>query len=344
MLDQKTTNLETDFTRHARIAYPIICGAMYPCSNPELVAAASEAGGIGIIQPLSLTFVHKYDFRQGIRYIRSLTSKPIGFNLIVEKSVKRYEDQMKAWLDIAVEEGVRFFITALGNPNWVVERVRPVGGIVYHDVVNRRWAEKALESDVDGLICVNNRAGGHLGSESPEQLVEALRGFGKPLVCAGGIGEEKDFLRALQMGYAGVQMGTRFIATTECKTHPDYKAAILKATSADIVATEKISGVPVSVIRTPYIDRLGLKAGPIARMLLKNARTKHWMRTFYTMNSLWSLKQTLQKGSAYKDFWQAGKSVDGIESVESAGDIIRRFAAFAGGREDSSSSLRSESE
>jgi len=344
MLDQKTTNLETDFTRHARIAYPIICGAMYPCSNPELVAAASEAGGIGIIQPLSLTFVHKYDFRQGIRYIRSLTSKPIGFNLIVEKSVKRYEDQMKAWLDIAVEEGVRFFITALGNPNWVVERVRPVGGIVYHDVVNRRWAEKALESDVDGLICVNNRAGGHLGSESPEQLVEALRGFGKPLVCAGGIGEEKDFLRALQMGYAGVQMGTRFIATTECKTHPDYKAAILKATSADIVATEKISGVPVSVIRTPYIDRLGLKAGPIARMLLKNARTKHWMRTFYTMNSLWSLKQTLQKGSAYKDFWQAGKSVDGIEKVESAGDIIRRFAAFAEGGEDSSSSLRSESE
>ena len=341
MLDQKTTNLETDFTRHARIAYPIICGAMYPCSNPELVAAASEAGGIGIIQPLSLTFVHRYDFREGIRYIRSLTSKPIGFNLLVEKSVKRYEDQMKAWLDIAVEEGVRFFITALGNPNWVVERVRPVGGIVYHDVVNRRWAEKALESDVDGLICVNNRAGGHLGSESPERLVETLRDFGKPLICAGGIGDEKDFVRALQMGYAGVQMGTRFIATTECKTHPDYKEAILKANSADIVATEKISGVPVSVIKTPYIERLGLKAGPIARMLLKNSRTKHWMRTFYTMNSLWSLKQTLQKGSAYKDFWQAGKSVDGIEKVESAGEIIRRFVGFAGGgREDSS--LRSE--
>jgi nitronate monooxygenase len=330
MLDQKTLNLETDFTRHARIAYPIICGAMYPCSNPELVAAASEAGGIGIIQPISLTYVHKYDFRQGIRYIRTLTQKPIGFNLLIEKSVKRYEDQMKAWLDIALEEGVRFFITALGNPRWVVERVRPLGGIVYHDVVNRKWAEKALESDVDGLICVNNQAGGHLGSESPERLIETLRDLGKPLICAGGIGDEEGFARALKMGYAGIQMGTRFIATTECKTHPDYKDAILKARAADIVATEKISGVPVAVINSPYIQRMGLKAGPIARLLLKNSRTKHLMRTFYALNSLRQFKNTLEKGSAYKDYWQAGKSVEGIESVEPAGDIIRRFVDFAG--------------
>lgn len=333
MSDQKTPHLETDFTRHAKIAYPIICGAMYPCSNPELIAAASEAGGIGIIQPISLTYVHKYDFREGIRYIRSLTSKPIGFNLLIEKSVKRYEDQMKAWLDIALEEGVRFFITALGNPRWVVDRVKPLGGVVYHDVVNRRWAEKALESDIDGLICVNNRAGGHLGSETPERLVETLRGLGKPLICAGGIGDERDFVRALDMGYAGIQMGTRFIATTECKTHPDYKEAILKAHADDIVATEKISGVPVAVIKTPYIEKMGLKAGPIARMLLKNSRTKHWMRTFYAINSLRQLKNTLEKGSAYKDFWQAGKSVDGIDKIEPAGDIIRRFAEFAGQRE-----------
>jgi nitronate monooxygenase len=329
MLDQKTLNLETDFTRHARIAYPIICGAMYPCSNPELVAAASEAGGIGIIQPISLTYVHKYDFRQGIRHIRTLTQKPIGFNLLIEKSVKRYEDQMKAWLDIALEEGVRFFITALGNPRWVVDRVRPVGGIVYHDVVNRKWAEKALESDVDGLICVNNQAGGHLGSESPERLIETLHDLRKPLICAGGIGDEEGFARALKMGYAGIQMGTRFIATTECKTHPDYKEAILRARAADIVATEKISGVPVAVINSPYIQRMGLKAGPIARLLLKNSRTKHLMRTFYALNSLRQFKNTLEKGSAYKDYWQAGKSVEGIESVEPAADIIRRFVTFA---------------
>lgn len=332
MVVQKTLNLETPFTRDAKIAYPIICGAMYPCSNPELVAAVSEAGGIGIIQPISLTFVHKWDFREGIRYIHSLTKNPVGFNLLVEKSSVRYENQMKAWLDIALEEGVRFFVTALGNPRWVVERVKPVGGIVYHDVVSRRWAEKALESDVDGLICVNNRAGGHLGAESPESLVESLGSLGKPLICAGGIGDERDFVRALEMGYAGVQMGTRFLATNECKTHSDYKDAIIRATSADIVATEKMTGVPVSVIKTPYIERLGLKAGPLARRLLKGSRTKHWMRMYYTVRSVWELKQALQKGSAYKDFWQAGKSVDGIDRVEPAGDIIRRFVAFATGK------------
>ena len=329
MLDQKTVNLETDFTGHAKIAYPIICGAMYPCSNPELVAAASEAGGIGVIQPISLVYVHGFDFREGVRHIRSLTSKPVGFNLLVEKSSKRYEDRMKAWLDIALEEGVRFFITALGNPRWVVDRVKPLGGVVYHDVVNRKWAEKALEGGVDGLICVNNRAGGHLGAESPERLVETLHDFGKPLICAGGIGNEQDFARALKMGYAGVQMGTRFIAATECKTHQDYKDAILKATSADIVATDKISGVPVSVINTPFITRMGLRAGPVARWLLKNSRTKHWMRMFYTLKSIWQLKRSLQRGSAYKDFWQAGKSVDGIDKIEPAAAIIARFVEFA---------------
>ncbi len=329
MLDQKTVNLETDFTRHAKIAYPIMCGAMYPCSNPELVAAASEAGGIGVIQPISLVYVHGWDFRKGVRHIRSLTSKPVAFNLLIEKSTKRYEERMKAWLDIALEEGVRFFITALGNPRWVVERVKPLGGIVYHDVVNRKWAEKALEGGIDGLICVNNRAGGHLGAESPEQLVESLRDFGKPLICAGGIGNEQDFVRALNMGYAGVQMGTRFIATTECKTHQDYKDAILRATSADIVATDKISGVPVSVINTPFIARMGLRAGPVAQWLLKNSRTKHWMRMMYTLKSIWQLKRSLQRGSAYKDFWQAGKSVDGIDKIEPAGAIITRFVEFA---------------
>ena len=82
--------MQTDFSRALGIELPLICGAMYPCSNPELVAAVSEAGGIGIVQPLSLTYVHGYDFREGLRYIRSLTSKPIGVNLIIEQSSKKY--------------------------------------------------------------------------------------------------------------------------------------------------------------------------------------------------------------------------------------------------------------
>lgn len=316
---------ETSFTKAVGIEYPLICGAMYPCSNPELIAAVSEAGGIGIVQPISIMYVYKHDLREGLRLIRKLTGKPYGFNVLTEASSKVYLDRMRKWVDIAVEEGCRFFITALGNPKWIVDRVKPVGGIVYHDVTERRWALKARDAGVDGFICVNNRAGGHAGNRLPQTLHDELRDLGMPLICAGGVGDEKGFVQALKMGYAGVQLGTRFIATRECGAHDDYKRAILKATADDIVLTEKLTGVPVAVIRTAFIEKMGTKAGPIAKLLLRSPRFKHWMRLWYSLNSLRQLKKASLAGVSYKDYFQAGKSVDGIETVDPAGEITRRF-------------------
>jgi nitronate monooxygenase len=321
--------LATAFSRQVGIEVPLICGAMYPCSNPELVAAVSAAGGIGIVQPISMTFVHKHELRAGLRAIRALTDRPIGFNAIVEKSSKVYEDRMRQWIDIALEEGVRFFITALGDPRWVVEKVHAVGGIVYHDVTERRWAIKALEGGVDGLICVNRDAGGHAGTRSPEELWAELGDLGVPLICAGGIGDEAAFLRALAIGFAGVQLGTRFIATTECKAHDDYKQAILRARPADIVLTERISGVPVAVIRTPYIDKVGTRAGFLMKRALRHPKLKHYARMYYTAKSIFELRRASLQGVSYKDFFQAGKSVAGIHAIEPAGSIVRRFAAAA---------------
>lgn len=320
------TRHDTELTQALNIDIPLICGAMYPCSNPELVAAVSEAGGIGIVQPLSLSYVHGYDFREGLRYIRSLTQKPIGVNLIIEKSSKKYLERVHEWLEISLEENVPFFVTALGNPKWVVDKAKPAGVIVYHDVTNHKWAEKALDGGVDGFICVNNRAGGHAGDLSPQQLLEDLMPLGKPLICAGGIGSPEVFSDAIDMGYAGVQMGTRFIASKECNAHADYKDAILKADENDIVLTDKISGVPVSIIKTPYIERTGTKAGFIAKKLLRGRKTKHWMRMFYTLQSLVSLKKASMQGMNYKDFFQAGKSVDGIHEVKAVAAIVEEYA------------------
>ena len=318
----------TALTAHARIAVPIVCGAMYPCSNPELVAAVSEAGGIGIVQPISLTYVHGHDFREGLRLIRRLTTKPIGMNALIEASSRSYHERMTRWVDIAIEEGVRFFVTSLGNPRWVADRAHAVGGVVYHDVTERKWAQKGRDGGVDGLVAVNRRAGGHAGPKSAEALLDELGDLGLPIVCAGGIGRESDFAAALRIGYVGVQMGTRFIATTECRASDAYKAAILEADEDDIVLSERITGVPVAVIRTPYIERMGLAAGPISRWLLRHRRTKHYMRSFYALRSLWQLKRaSLDTSDAAKEYWQAGKSVAGIDSIESAGDIVRRFAA-----------------
>lgn len=321
--------MPTPFTQQVGIEIPIICGAMYPCSNPELIAAASEAGGIGIVQPLSMTYVHKIHLRDGLRLIKSLTSKPFGMNIIVEKSSKIYEKRMKESVEIALEEGCRFFITALGNSSWVVKDVKAAGGIVYHDVTERKWAEKALSYGVDGLICVNNRAGGHAGKKSAEELWKELHTLNVPLICAGGIGDESDFSHALEIGYAGIQMGTRFIATVECREKENYKKAIVDADANDIVLTERVTGIPLSVIRTPYVDKIGTHVGPIARFLLKHRWTKHWMRLWYTLNSVRQFKNITQHGGSSKDYWQAGKSVAGIHTIEPAGDIIKRFAAAA---------------
>ena len=316
----------TPLTRAAGIEVPLVCGAMYPCSNPELVAAVSEAGGIGVVQPISLTYVHGHDFREGLRLIRRLTSKPIGMNALIEQSSKAYRTRMERWIDVALEEGVRFFVTSLGNPRWVVDRVRPIGGVVYHDVTERKWAEKSLQGGVDGLIGVNDRAGGHAGTRSAEALLEELLPLGLPVVCAGGIGNEDDFARVLRMGYAGAQLGTRFIATPECRASEAYKRGIVAAGERDIVLTERLTGVPVAVIDTPSVRRLGTKAGPLARWMLRGRRTKHWMRTIYALRSLWALKRGLLRDSPERDYWQAGKSVAGIDRIEPAGEIVRRFA------------------
>lgn len=316
-----------DFLRHTGATLPLIGGPMYPCSNPELVAAISATGAIGVVQPLSLTYVHGWDYREGLRHIRSLTNQPIGMNALIEGSNRRYRARMEQWIAISLEEGIRFFITSLGNPRWVVDMVRPLGGVVYHDVTEAKWAEKGMAGGASGLIAVNNLAGGHAGPRSPEVLLRELEVFGVPVVAAGGVGNGAGFRRMLALGYAGVQCGTRFIATTECTASEPYKAAIVRSNATDIVLSERITGVPVSVINTPWIQRMGLKAGPLARRLLRGRRTRHAMRTLFALKSLWQLKRASLDAAGSHEYWQAGKSVDGIERVESVAGVVAGFRA-----------------
>jgi nitronate monooxygenase len=314
------------FCKELGITTPLICGAMYPCSNPELVAAVSEAGGIGVVQPVSLTFVHGHEYRAGLRLIKSLTDKPIGFNALIEQSSRYYHERMIRWLDIALEEGVRFVVTSLGKPRWVVDKVHAVGGLVYHDVTDARWADKARDSGVDGLIAVNRRAGGHAGPSDPAALLEELQPIGLPVVAAGGVGTAEEYAAMLRLGYAAVQCGTRFIATTECKASDAYKQAILDSGEENIVLTERLTGVPVAVIENEYIRRIGTRAGPIARWMLKGRKTKHWMRMIYAVRSGLSLKAGLLNEKS-AEYWQAGKSVAGIDSIRPVADIVRDFDA-----------------
>lgn len=319
--------MNTSFSEQLKLSIPLICGPMYPCTNKELVAAVSQAGGIGVVQPLSMVFVYGDDFREGLRWIRSQTDGPIGMNVLIEKSSKVYEERMRQWVDIALEEGVTFFLTSLGNPRWVVEKAHAQGALVYHDVTERKWALKAVEGGVDGLICVNNRAGGHAGGRSAKRLLADLKDLGKPLICAGGVGSPEEFKAMLDLGYDGVQMGTRFIASEECAAHSDYKEAVVEAKAEDIMLTDRLSGTPCAVIQTPSVAKMRLETSPVERFLLKNRRTKYMMRTLYALSSVWKLKQASNKGLSYKDVWQAGKSVEHIHEVKPVAEIMAEFKA-----------------
>ncbi len=321
-----TKRIATTFSDQLGIDYPIVCGAMFPCSNPELVAAVSEAGGIGIVQPLSMEFIHERKLRDGLRYIRSLTDKPYGVNLTVEKSSARYAERMERYLNISLEEGCRFFVTSLGKPDWVVRKVKEVDGLVYHKCTLAKHAKKACDGGVDGLIGVTERGGGHAGVLSMDELYKELLPFNVPLICAGGIGAPEDFIRALETGYQGILMSTRFIATHECTAADDYKNAIVEATESDIVHTERVTGVPIAVIRTPHVEKVGTKIGPIARFLFNHPRTKGWIRAYYNAIAGWRLKRSSQRGLSTRDFYQAGKSVSGITEILSAKEVIDTFA------------------
>jgi nitronate monooxygenase len=223
-------------------------------------------------------------------------------------------------------------VTSLGNPRWVVDLAHAAGGRVYHDVTERRWALKAVEAGVDGLIAVNRRAGGHPGDRTVDALLDEVGDLGLPVICAGGVGSEQEFVQALDLGYAGVQMGTRFIATAECGASDAYKQAIVAAGEDDIVWTERITGVPVAVIRTPFIERTGTQASPLSKRLLRGRRTKEWMRTFYALRSLWQLRRASLDDSGRYEYWQAGRSADTVRSIEPAGSIVGRFARAASAR------------
>lgn len=155
--------------------------------------------------------------------------------------------------------------------------------------------------------------------------------LGLPVVRAGGVATADDFVASLRMGYAGVQMGTRFIATPECNASDAYKAAVVDADAEDIVLSERVTGVPVALINTPWIQAMGTRAGPLARWLLRGRRTKHWMRTLYALRSLWQLRRSSYDEEPRREYWQAGRSVAGVHDIEPVERILATFRNRAAG-------------
>ncbi|AHI06094.1 2-nitropropane dioxygenase [Bdellovibrio bacteriovorus W] len=311
--------IQTSFTQLMNIDNPIIAAPMFLVSNEEIVVAATEAGGLGTFPALNYRPLEEYE--KALKKIRSLTQKPIGVNIIVNKSNTRQNDDLK----IALDHGVDLFITSLGNPKKVIEEAHKNGAKVLCDVTNLEHAKKVEDLGADGVIAVSSGAGGHAGPISPMVLIPWLKSEVKiPIIAAGGIAHGQAIAAALALGAAGVSVGTRFIASKEAKVDSSYKEAVVKASPEDIVMTTRVSGTPAAVINTPYIQKLGTDL-PLALKILKdNKATKKYVVPLIHLMGMKSLEKSAHKAS-WKSVWSAGQSVGMIDDVLSVQEIYEKM-------------------
>lgn len=311
--------LQTELTQLLGIRYPIIAGPMFLVSSPELVAAVSEAGGLGAMPALNWRTTE--EFRAAVRAVKSKTSKPFGVNIIVNQSNLR----QKADLAVCIEERVPLVITSLGNPKDVIREMHAIGSKVFCDVTELSYALKVQELGADAVIAVSAGAGGHAGPVSPLVLVPYLKRHLKiPVVAAGGIATGEQLAAVLLLGAGAAQIGTRFIATPEAAVDDAYKNAICQAQPEDILMTKKISGTPVAVIRTPYIERVGLELSAVENWLLKRKKLKKWVKLVRVYIGTKALEKTIS-GTTWKQVWSAGQGVGLIDKVLPAAEVVERL-------------------
>ncbi len=311
--------IQTSFTEMMKIQYPIIGAPMFLVSNADMVVAISEAGGIGTMPSLNFRPPEKY--LEVLKEIKSRTKKPIGINIIVNKSNTRAASDLKASLD----NGVELFITSLGSPKEVILEAHKNGAKVICDVVNLEHAKKVQDLGADGVIAVGAGAGGHAGPISPIVLVSWLqKKLDIPVIAAGGIADGATMASMITLGASAVSVGTRFIASKEARIEQAYKDAIVSSTPEDIVMTTRISGTPAAVINTPYIQKLGLDLPWYLKALKNQALTKKYIVPLIHFMGTKALEEAAT-GPSWKTVWSAGQSVGLIEDILSCEDIIKKL-------------------
>jgi len=242
----KEAPLKTRVTEIFQIEYPILQGAMAWVSFAPLVAAVSNAGGLGIVGG---TIFSPEQMQTEIRKVRELTDKPFGVNII------SLHPMIKEILEVLIQEKVLVATYGTGNPKKIIEVLKP-GGVMSFPVVPTVTAAMRAEADgADGVIVSGCEGGGHVGKLTTQILTPQARDKVKvPLVVAGGIADGRGMAAAFAMGAEGVQMGTRFIVTRESPAHANAKIKILRAGAEDTAVTGNITGLPVRVIRNKMAE------------------------------------------------------------------------------------------
>lgn len=246
---------KTRITELLGIEYPIIAGPMAYLSGPELVAAVSNAGGMGIIA--SLTYTEIDQFREAIRKTKDLTDKPFAVNVTLLPMARtvNYEDYFQAVLD----EGVSIVETSGRSPEPYIRMLKNAGATVMHRATRIRDISTAERVGADAVTILGTEAAGHPGQEEVTSMVRipiAVDTVKVPVIAGGGIADARGFVAALAMGAEGVLMGTRFMASKECNMHPNVKEWMLGVGEADTILIQKSIKNASRVVRTEHTEKI----------------------------------------------------------------------------------------
>ncbi len=299
-----------------QLSLPLIAAPMFLVSSPDLVLATCKNGVIGTFPSLNARTIEQLDewlttMDADLEKAKIATpDKPIapyGVNLIVHKSNTRLAED----LDLIVKHKVPLVITSVGAPGDVVERVHAYGGLVYHDVIIMRHAEKAAGTGVDGLILVCAGAGGHGGLMNPFTFIPQVREwFDGTIILSGALSNGLGIRAAEVLGADFAYMGTRFIATTEAFANPAYKGMICTSAAKDIIYTDKVSGI-MGNFMAESLETAGLTMDD----LTPKAETK-----FGTPD------EKKEDKKAWKEVWSAGQGVGEIKEILSVRDLVTKLS------------------
>ncbi|MEQ2529441.1 nitronate monooxygenase family protein [Bacillaceae bacterium CLA-AA-H227] len=292
---------------------PVIGSPLFIISNPKLVIAQCKAGIVGSMPALNARPASQLD-----EWLAEITealaehnaknperpAAPFAINQIVHKSNDRLEQDM----ELCVKYKVPVIITSLGAREEVNVAAHSYGGVVFHDVINNKFAHKAIEKGADGLIAVATGAGGHAGSKSPFALVQEIRQwFDGPLALAGSIANGKAILAAQAMGADFAYIGSPFIATHEARAAEEYKQAIVDSNSDDIVYSNLFTGVHGNYlapsIRAAGLDPNALPESDPSKMNFGGE----------------------SKAKAWKDIWGSGQGIGVIEEITGASEYVDKL-------------------
>ena len=298
-----------------QLSLPVVAAPMFLISGPQLVIECCKNGIVGTFPALNQRTTDGFEswvieIKEALAAFEAETGKkaaPFGVNLIVHQSNPRVETD----LAICVKHKVPLIITSLGAVTQLVDAVHSYGGLVFHDIIKKRHAEKAAEAGVDGLILVSAGAGGHAGVTNPMSLVAEVRSFyNKTILLSGCISNGRDVASALQMGADLAYMGTRFINVEESNADDGYRQMIIDSNASDIVYTAAVSGVSANFLR-PSLEAMGI--------------TEEMWGNSKKIDFGSELDAAKAEAKAWKTIWSAGQGVTSISNVLPVKDLVQQM-------------------